>query len=48
MIDRRRLLSYLFTWAGLAVLLAACKHGPPPGSKNASERDSGGGENGGY
>jgi len=48
MIKRRKLLASLFSLAGLAVLLSACKHGPPPGSKKTPERDRNGGGDGGY
>ena len=48
MMNRRRLLSNLFSLAGLAVLLSACKHSPPPGSNNTPERNSDDRGDGGY
>ena len=47
MINRRRLLYTLFSLAGLAVLLPACKHGPTPESKKKPESDRNGGAGGG-
>jgi hypothetical protein len=48
MIKRRRLLASLFSLAGLAVVLSACKHWPPPGSKKTPDSDNKGGGDGGY
>ncbi len=48
MINRRRLLSTLFSLAGLAVLLSACKHRPSVSGQSQEKSDNGANGGGGY